>query len=380
MLHATMPAMSESSPAWASPSGEPPAPAPAPGPPIGPAPAPAWQAPPGWGGPPPYGGWGQPRPPEPQPGVVPLRPLGLGELLDGAVGLVRRYPRPVLGLSAVLAILATVLNVLLALTAFQSIISFDTETLSNGGSTSTDQLDGALGGAAVGGLGSGIVSALATIVLTGIITAIAGRGILGQPMTLGAAWAQVRPALLRLIGIALLTGLLVYGALAIGIAAAVLLIAGLGAPGALLGVPLGIGGGCLAVYLYCRLALAPAAAVLERAGVRTSLRRSGILVRRSWWRVFGVLLLALIVASVVGQVVQVPFLIFGIAPLGFGGGSGVTQSTTRVLVLSYIGAGIAQTVIAPFTAGVRALLYIDRRMRAEGLDVALNAAVARPAA
>jgi hypothetical protein len=286
----------------------------------------------------------------------------------------------VLGLSAGLAILATILNVLLALTAFRSVLSFDTQTLSSSGNASTDQLDGALGGAAVGGLGSGLVSALATIVLTGIITAIAGRGVLGQPMTLGAAWAQVRPALLRLIGIALLTGVVVYGALAIGIVAAVLLIVALGTPGALLGVPLRIGGGCLAVYLYCRLALAPAAAVLERAGVRASLRRSGILVRRSWWRVFGVLLLALIVASVVGQVVQVPFLIFGIAPIGFRGASGVAESTTRLLILSYIGAGIAQTVIAPFTAGVRALLYIDRRMRAEGLDVALNAAVARPAA
>ena len=41
-----------------------------------------------------------------------------------------------------------------------------------------------------------------------------------------------------------------------------------------------------------------------------------------------------------------------------------------------VGAGIAQTVVAPFTAGVRALLYIDRRMRAEGLDVSLMAAVA----
>jgi hypothetical protein len=387
VLHATMPGMSEPPAGWASPSGDP-APAP-PAPTAGPPSTaaipsygtpPGWQAPPGWGGPAAYAGWGQPRQPEPQPGVVPLRPLGLGELLDGAVSLVRRYPRPVLGLSAVLAILATVLNVLLALTAFRSIVSFDTQALSNGGTASTDQLDSALGGAAVGGLGSGIVSALATIVLTGIITAIAGRGVLGQPMTLGAAWSQVRPALGRLIGIAVLTGLVVYGALAIGIVAAVLLIAALGAPGALLGVPLGIAGVCLAVYLYCRLALAPAAAVLERAGVRTSLRRSGILVRRSWWRVFGVLLLALIVASVVGQVVQVPFLIFGITPVGLRGGSSLNDSTTRLLILSYIGAGIAQTVITPFTAGVRALLYIDRRMRAEGLDVALNAAAARPPA
>jgi hypothetical protein len=382
-LHATMPDMNEPSAGWASPGGET---APAAGPPpalsglSGPTAPPGWQPPPGWGGPPAYGGWGQPRPPEPQPGVVPLRPLGLGELLDGAVSLVRRYPRPVLGLSAALAILSTVLNVALALTAFRSILTFDSEALSNGGTANTDQLDGALGGAAVGSLGSGVITALATIVLTGIITAIAGRGVLGQPMTLGMAWAQVRPALLRLVGIALLTGLLVYGALAAGIAAAVLLIAAFGGAGAVLGVPLAIGGICLAVYLYCRLSLAPAAAVLERAGVRTSLRRSGILVRRSWWRVFGVLLLALIVASVVGQVVQVPFLIFGIAPIGLRGAGDAADSTTRLLIFSYIGAGIAQTVIAPFTAGVRALLYIDRRMRAEGLDVALNAAAATPAA
>jgi hypothetical protein len=146
-------------------------------------------------------------------------------------------------------------------------------------------------------------------------------------------------------------------------------------------VPLIIGAVCLAVYLYCRLSLAPSALVLEKAGIRTSLRRSGVLVRRSWWRVFGVLALALIVATVVGQVVQLPFLIFGIAPLGVrGGGAALLQGTTRLLVLTYIGAGIAQTVIAPFSAGVRALLYVDRRMRAEGLDVALTAAASpRPA-
>jgi hypothetical protein len=94
--------------------------------------------------------------------------------------------------------------------------------------------------------------------------------------------------------------------------------------------------------------------------------------------VFGVLLLAAIVASVVGNVIQGPFIIFGIAPSFFSGG-GLADEATRLLVLSYIGAGIAQTVIAPFTAGVRALLYVDRRMRAEGLDVALNAAAAQRA-
>jgi hypothetical protein len=336
-----------------------------------------WPAAPGqWQTPP---GWGHPRAMEVKPGVVPLRPLGLGELLDGAVGLIRRYPRPVLGLSAALAIVVTVVNVTLVVTVFRPLLRFDSALVTDG-SSAQNQLDGLVGGTALGGIASTVVTALATIVLTGVMTAVAGRGVLGQSMTLAEAWAQVRPALGRLIGLALLTALLVYGSLMVGIVVAVVAIGLLGGAGALIAVPVGIGFTCLTIYLYCRLALAPSALLLENAGVRTSLRRSGILVRRSWWRVFGVLLLALVVASIVGQLVQLPFLIFGIAPLGLRGGAALVEGTTRLLVLSYIGAGIAQTVIAPFTAGVRALLYVDRRMRAEGLDVALTAAAApRPA-
>jgi hypothetical protein len=133
------------------------------------------------------------------------------------------------------------------------------------------------------------------------------------------------------------------------------------------------------VHLYVRLSLAPAAAVLEGSGVRQSLRRSGILVRRSWWRISGILLLTLVIASFVSQVLQIPFLLFGAGPTGLSRLTDPNGSTTRVLVLSYIGAGVAQTLVAPFTAGVRALLYVDRRMRAEGLDVALTAAVQPPA-
>ena len=374
-----MQAMNEPMSGWVSPSGD------APAPPLSaPAPtaAPAAYAMPSYDGAPAgwqtVPGWGQPRPPEPKPGVVPLRPLGLGELLDGAVSLIRRYPRPVLGLSAALSVIATAVNVTLAVTVLKPLIAFDTSAIANGGTASTNQLDGFVGGATLGGFGSSLVSALATIVLTGVLTAIAGRGVLGEPMTLAQAWAEVRPAIWRLIGLALLTGLLVYGTLALGITVAVVLFATVGGISTILGIPLALGAVCLAVYLYCRLSLAPCAAVLERAGVRTSLRRSGVLVRRSWWRVFGVLLMAVVVASIVGQVIQGPFLVFGLAPTLFGGGN-ITDAPTRLLVLSYIGAGIAQTLIGPFAAGVRALLYVDRRMRAEGLDVALSAAATRRA-
>jgi len=370
---ATMPAMNEPTPGWTSPGGDVTPPA---GASYDVAGTPAWQPPPGWG----QQGGDQQRRQQPQPGVVPLRPLGLGELLDGAVGLIRRYPRPVLGLSAALSIVVTVINVTLVVTAFTPLLKLNAGQLSGSGPAGTDQLDGLLGSTALGGLASSVVSVLAAIVLTGVLTAIAGRGVLGESMTLRQAWGQVRPALGRLVGLALLTGLLVYGTVGIGVVAAIALVALAGPAGALIGVPLGIAASAAAVYLYCRLALAPCATVLERAGVRQSLRRSGVLVRRSWWRVFGVLLLAFLVAAVISQVVQVPFLLFGIAPLGLRGGAGLVEGTTRLLVLTYIGGGIAQTVVAPFSAGVRALLYVDRRMRAEGLDVALAAASAQPAA
>ncbi|HSK58429.1 MAG TPA: hypothetical protein VK935_05175, partial [Actinomycetospora sp.] len=62
---------------------------------------------------PPYGRpqapWGS-RPVDDKPGVVPLRPLGLGEVLDGAVSVLRRYPRPSLGLAALVALVSTVCN------------------------------------------------------------------------------------------------------------------------------------------------------------------------------------------------------------------------------------------------------------------------------
>ena len=97
-------------------------------------------------GQPPYG-WR----PDVKPGVVPLRPLGLGELLDGAVGVLRRYPRPALGLAALIAVITTLLDAVLLLTAFEPFLTVDSAAL---GSGDTAQLEEALGGAFAGGAGA----------------------------------------------------------------------------------------------------------------------------------------------------------------------------------------------------------------------------------
>ena len=358
-----------------------------------------WTAPEGWGPPSPPaappGGPATPAPgapgdgpaapaygqstygysPEVKPGVVPLRPLGLGELLDGAVGVLRRYPRPTLGMSAAVAVVATLLNVVLLLTAFRPFMDVDAAADLESGNS--EALEAALGGAAVGGVLSGVLALLSGAILTGILTAVVGKAVLGQPLSLRDAWAQVRPVLLRLVGVAFLLAL-IAGALAFaGVFVGVLLIAVGGGAAALIGVPLILLGLAAAAYIYFRLSLAPCALVLEKLDIRTSLRRSWLLVKGDWWRVFGITLLTLLVAGFVGLVIQVPFELLGYGSLSDLTGGGDALSA-RTLIASSIGGIVAATLVDPFTAGVRALLYVDRRMRAEGLDVALTAAAANP--
>lgn len=354
---------------WTAPEGwGPPSPPPA-APPTAPAQGPAYAEPPSG-----YSTYGYR--PEPKPGVVPLRPLGLGELLDGAVGVLRRYPRPTLGMSAAVAVVATLANVVLLLTAFRPLVDVDTAAGLESGST--EALEEALGGAVVGGLLTAGLTLLSTAVLTGILTAVVGKAVLGQPLDLAGAWAQVRPALPKLVGVAFLLALLAGGLASAGVLLGVLLIAVGGAPAALIGVPLLLAGLAGAVYLYFRLSLAPCALVLEKIGIRDSLRRSWLLVKGDWWRVFGISLLTLIVALFVSLVIQVPFELLGYGSVGELTSGGGDALSARTLVLSSLGGIVAATLVDPFTAGVRALLYVDRRMRAEGLDVALTAAAANP--
>ena len=298
---------------------------------------------------------------------MPLRPLGLGELLDGAVGVVRRYPRPTLGLSAGIAVLTTLLNLPFLLSLADGPL-FDTRRLEQDGVAG---LDARIGGA-VAGLGiSSLVSFLAGIVLAGVVTAVVGKAVLGQPFTLAEAWRQVQPLLLRLVGLALLVLLMVVGTVAVVTAVAIGIVALAGPVTLVVGVPLVSAGLVGVVYLYVRVALAPCALVLERLGIRDSLRRSGVLVRGSWWRVLGILLLAQIITGFVGQVLQTPFAAHSF--LSELSSNAPTLSRLDV-VLSSIGSALALAVVSPFAAAVRALLYVDRRIRAEALDVALTAA------
>lgn len=339
--------MTDRSPGWSTPDTGLGAPAPAPPPPPTPTA---------------YGGAGGFRR-----GLLPLRPMATGEVLDGAVNVTRAFPRTVLAFGAAIALVTSLLDLVITLTLVTPAARSTSEL--SGSSDTTDQV---LGSAAVGTGLSLLVTLVTQAVMAGVMTAVVGRAVLGDGTSLRQAWDEVRPRLALLVGLSLLVGLAVYGSFFGAVVLFVLLAATAGAGGALLGLLVMAAGGVAAIWLYVRWSLAPAVLVLEKGGLKHALRRSGVLVKRAFWRICGILLLAQVIALTVTLVVQLPFQLLGYSP--FSGLSADYTLTTGDAIIGAVSGAFATTLVAPFSAGVRALLYVDRRMRAEGLDVALVAA------
>jgi MFS family permease len=318
-----------------------------------------------YGGPP--GGWYGGPPPAPTPGVIPLRPLTVGELLDGAVKVIRRYPRPTLGISAAVAVLTTLMTIVVLVFA-------DAGSLQ--GIQNEQDLRDAVPALLTFGTGVILVAFLGQLAyqaLVGALAVVAGKAVLGEEASLEQVWQALRPRLGSLVGLWLVSSFVIAAPVLVGglIAAGLSL---LGDGGLVLGVLLVLIGVVGSVHLYVRLALSPAVLLLEKAGIQTAMSRSGHLVRNAWWRTCGLLVLTWLISQVVAGVLSLPFSVLS----GFGSATGADDGTsTLLLVLAQIGGGLASFVVAPFTAGVRALLYIDRRMRAEALDLTLQAAARR---
>jgi hypothetical protein len=239
-----------------------------------------------------------------------------------------------------------------------------------------------LSGGAVGGLAVATVllDLLGQVVLTGLLTMVIGRAVLGEEVSIGRAWNLVRGRFAALLGVTLLTMVILIGLwVPWGIVLIVLIAAGAGTG---VSVAWGILGGLatlvIAVLAAIRLGLAAPVTVLEGHGPWTSLRRSWDLTRRSFWRIFGILLLTVIVVGLAAFILEIPFDILSRA---IGGGGTVTpaglsgaaaSASVAGIIVGGIGGIIANAIVRPVSSGVIVLLYLDMRMRKEGLDLALR--------
>lgn len=256
---------------------------------------------------------------------VPLRPMTVPDLLDGAFAIIKRRPRDVLLIAAAFVLPVQVVSVLLLRDVLgQSAFGGD------GGLFDVNESGEVVG--AGDAIASFAVSAVSLALLAGALGLLVDAWYRGESPTPGSVVvATLRRSPALVVGVVLVHLLEAAGLIAIGIGAYVAM--------ALLHV------------------VAPVTTV-ESVGPLRAIRRSVQLTTRRWGTSLGVPALV----GLIGLLVSFGFQLVPEVVAAF------TPGDWDWLVRA-AGGLASELVIAPFTAGVAVLYHLDLRIRTEGIDL-----------
>ncbi len=302
-----------------------------------------------------------------QPGIIPLQPLALGQIYDGAFKAMRTNPLVMFVFAGVVVTAMTILQTVLSASFFNdyfSLLGMVEDDPAAFDAQFEDDLVNMFSRSLLPVLLSSVLTFIGSTILNGILTLAVSQAVLGFKPSLGQVWDQAKGQLLRLLGLVFLVAVItavvplvfVVITVAIGTTGSV----GLTVLFGLITLLVSLG---WILFVITATALATPALMLERSGVITGLRRSWQLAKPFFWRVMGIYLLTALIGVGVSYLIGMPagFAVLFLPPTG-------------MLIVQGISTAIASTLITPFTAGVLALLYIDIRIRREGLAAELAAA------
>lgn len=250
-----------------------------------------------------------------------------------------------LGLSALIAVAQALIVAAFSLFTFSTLGGINVSDAGN--ATSSTSLGPLIGTESVQFVGL-VASTLLGSILTGMLTIAITQDVLGVKLTAAQVWERVRGRIWPLLAIALLTTILEFAGLLLCIA-----------PG---------------IWLWGIWAVAVPALMVESTTTRGALKRSKQLVDGTFWRVWGIRALGAMIATFIGGFLVIPFEVVGLVVDNdvFSASAGANHVPALFLVLTAIGSALSATFTAPIRAGIDALLYVDLRMRKEGLDIALQ--------
>jgi hypothetical protein len=270
--------------------------------------------------------------------LPPLRPMTMSDLLDGGFAVIKSAPATVIGLTAIFVIPIQVIAAFLN----RGIEGFDTDGVVAESSASLEVGPTIASGAAA--LLVQLGSMLALVFVAAAIGRLVSAWYVGHDLTTGelvrATWPLTWALLASCVLVHLLEGVSVIG---LGL------------------LPLAV--------MTWFLVTAPVIGV-ERLGPIAAMRRSARLVQRRFWPVLGAALLGYLVEVLFAYAISLIPVIVSL----FIGTEGV------LWVLPAIAGVATQLITMPFVASVTVLIYLDLRVRTEGLDLELRAGDAFPSA
>lgn len=284
--------------------------------------------------------------------------MSVGDVLDGAFSALRATFVPVV------IVVALVLGPLQL--ALNLVLSRVSPGLATGLLPGLTDVDDALGTGAPGVVGVSLLFTVISVVVSLIASAAVVELVLqvdrGEPTDVGRALRGALSVFWVLLGASVLLGL---GGIAAATAVVLL--------GVLIGVAIPVVGVILAVVIFLPAFIVGGAAitgaygmlvgiaVIERRGPLATIGRSLWVLRRRFWRLVGITLLIGLLALLATFGLQLPFTLLAafLGPVGW--------------VFTTLGEVLSQIVVVPVTAFGALLVYLDARVRHEGLDLELRA-------
>jgi hypothetical protein len=301
-----------------------------------------------------------------KPGAIALRPLQLGDIYDAAFRIIRFNPRATVGAAVLVSSIAMLLPVLVtAILTRTEDMTID----STGGLTGSDvaPILGSVGSSLLGFL----LQSLGLVLVTGMVAHVTMAAAIGRKLTFAEAFAATKGKRGKLFGLVALLLLMTVLLVALLVVAVIAVVVGIGGLAGALLIVLLIPVFSLALFwFWIRIYYLPVPALmLEEVGVFGAIERAHALTARAFWRVFGIALLTWFITSVAGGLLGLP-LTAAVQSL-LGAGLDGQYAALAVTVVNALVSVVQAAFVAPFTAAVTSLQYIDQRIRKEAFDVEL---------
>jgi hypothetical protein len=267
-------------------------------------------------------------------GPLPLHPMSLSDVLDGAFRLLRANLATIVLVTAVFFVPLELVSAFLTRDLFggQGILQVLRDP-----SLAEQQFSGGLSGVELGGtVATSLLGLLITPFVGGAITQVVAASYLGRQLSAGDAIRTTGRRVWALLGAAIF----VHVIEAVGLLLCIL--------PALVAM----------TFFICTTP----AVVIEGIGPIRSMRRSWALVRPRFWPVLGIAVVSGLLASFLTSILGTPFT-FGAEFVGLRWG----------FILLAIGSILPALVASPFVSIVATLVYFDARIRHEGFDLQMIA-------
>ena len=304
-----------------------------------------------------------------QPGIIPLRPLTVGELFNGAFQAVRVNPQTMFGFAFAIMAVVGLVQAFFASSSSSSL----TRALSSG---DTDDLVYSLG-SSMGSITTSGLTLLATAFLSGMLALTVWDAVLGRKSSPADAWHRFSPRFVPVLLATLLIGIIEFVAIVVVLLVFLipffLVVVNTASARSYDSASAGIGGALsiiflmivalivIACFLTVKFAFTSSAVVLEGLGPVDAMKRSWSLSKGSFWRILGRIWLMGIVTTLITSVLG------AIVGAILGVGANAAESLGLLVAFSAFVSALLSAVVIPVQSSFYTLMYLDERMRKENL-------------